>query len=236
MKKKSIILCFVLMLVLLPSYFIKEAFTVEAQEQKFEKKITLTGMGEIISVPNVATISLGIETISENLELAQNENKVKINKLIEALLEYGIKKENIKTTQFNVYEQWDYSSSRKRIGYNVTNVLQLETSELENLGNVITLATKNGANLFHNVAFSIKEKDSLYNAALKKAFENAQDKFYSLIGADATINNIQIIEEPQYSYTPMYTTFEKAASYRDDNFLLAGQTPIKAVVRVIISY
>lgn len=164
------------------------------------------GEGEIKYIPDLAIVTVGIETTNENLLEAQRQNNNAIDSVIQALLSFNVQKEHIKTKNFNVYQKFDYSeSSEKFIGYQVSNYIEFETKAVDNISQIISKLMENGANRFNGVSFTLEDYSLAYNSALKLALENAKSKAAAL--CDEKLELVEIVEQTTQIHLqmmPMY--------------------------------
>jgi hypothetical protein len=141
--------------------------------------ISVSGTGIIETEPNQAKVYLGVETQSENVTEALEENSLKMQSVIKAIKALGIPKDSIETTYFSVYPVRDYEKSGEEIvGYRVSNEVTVELRDLDKIGGVIEEAMNVGANKVRRIEFGLteaKEKE-LKNEAIKEACGDARAK------------------------------------------------------------
>lgn len=140
------------------------------------------GESEITVVPDNAQITLGIEARNRSISDAQTQANTVMNTIRGELEALGIAKEDIKTENYSVYPEYDYTNSERRVlGYNVNSSLRVSIKDFEKLNEVIDKATTAGANQVGGVQFTIspdKEKEltkQLREEAIDVAKENAQE-------------------------------------------------------------
>ena len=141
--------------------------------------ISVSGSGIIEAEPNQAKVRLGVETQSENVTEALEENSAKMAAVIEAMEELGISKDSIETTYFNIRPVIDYEAREDEIvGYKVNNEVTVELSDLDKIGEVIAEAIDAGANKVRRIEFGLNEdkEKELRKEAIKEACEDAKSK------------------------------------------------------------
>jgi uncharacterized protein YggE len=141
--------------------------------------IAVSGTGILEVEPDKATVSLGVETQSDNVAEALAQNSVKMDAVIAALERRGVPKDSIETSYFSIYPVKDYERPGEGIvGYRVTNAITVELSDLDTVGNVIDTAITAGANRVTNVEFGLTDaKDQeLRQEALGEACGDARLK------------------------------------------------------------
>ena len=116
--------------------------------------------------PDLAKINITVENISNNVENASLEN-AKISVQISDALhnELDLKKEEVKTSTLSVYPVIEKAGNKKQIKkYKAKTTITAETRDLNNVSNIIEIATKNGATSANNVIYSVQnEKEACKN-------------------------------------------------------------------------
>lgn len=141
------------------------------------------GQSELEVVPDEARVSLGISVQMATVAPAQERANQVINSITARLAELGIEKEDIKTSNYSIYPNYDYSAGTNRIiGYNISSNLEVTISDFEKLNSVIDIATSEGANQVGGVQFTLsKEKEAeLKKEARQEAIKDAQESAQEL--------------------------------------------------------
>ncbi len=147
--------------------------------QEFERvhTITVSGEGEVEKIPDLAEITISVVSKNFDIKKAQQENSAKANAIIKFLNSEGIKKEDIKTNQYNIYPQYDYSQfGRKFLGYEIRNSLNVKVRDFEKIGLIFEKAIELGANEVSNLIFTIDKKEEAQKEARQKAINDAKEK------------------------------------------------------------
>lgn len=143
--------------------------------------ITVTGIGELQVAPNYAELRIEVVTQAMDISEAQNENARLINQVIQALLEINIDREDIQTASYNIYPRYDYIEGKQVFrGYEVSNAITVKVVDISQVGRVIDVAVKNGANRISSVEFKLANESNYYHQALQIAFMNAVAKANTL--------------------------------------------------------
>ncbi len=108
---------------------------------------------------------------------AVQQNAATMNQVIQALLSLGIRREDIQTALYNISPKYDYIDGKQVFrGYEVTNAITVKVRDINQVGNVIDTAIKNGANSVSSIQFKIDHEDRYYQQALSLALRDAQMK------------------------------------------------------------
>ncbi len=148
--------------------------------------ITVTGQGEAVGVPDVATFYFSVSAEAKEASLAQDAVNKKMEPMVKALKELGIEERDIKTADYSVYPKYVYgqvyciqapcSNQQKQDGYTANQSVTVKVRETANAGKAIQAATDNGATNISGLSFAIDDPDKLMNDAREDAIEDARDK------------------------------------------------------------
>lgn len=211
------------------------AITVSAEAEQSTNKITVIGNGEVEYVPNVAKVSVGVETLNMELTEGQKENSDKINKIVETLVGFGVLKEDIKTNNFNVYPRYNYSDDQTFMGYQINNTIEFKMKNIENLGEIIAKTMENGANSFHGVNFTVDDYDAIYLQSLDKALTNAINKAKTLAKGASKLTVLNVEEISCHNYMPSFSSYKMVSNASEDMTIYKGKGTQKATIKVEFS-
>ena len=163
--------------------------------------MTVYGSGVVSVLADQATVVLGVEEKAEDVLEAQNAVNEKIDAIYDALIEYGVEPKNIGTDQIYITANYDYSQDVPQlIGYEASNMISVQTTDIESVGDLIDLAFEAGANELNGVNFSASNTEEAKQQALTLAVQNAMTKAQTLADAAGVgIGSILSIEEQQSS-------------------------------------
>lgn len=202
--------------------------TLISESTDIQKTISLTGAGIASATADQATLNLGVEVTKDTAGEAISENANLMAAVIEALKNQGISEEDIKTTNYNVYAQYDWKEDgRELVGYTVSNMVQVTVKDIDNVGNVIDVAGEAGSNSINGISFGLSEEKmaELKTAAYILALGDAQDKGDLIADTlGLTITGVQSVTEN--SYTPVRTYMEYAEAGMDMAVSSKAPTPI----------
>jgi len=180
-------------------------------------EFTVTGTGKVDIVPDTANISAGISVsnvrTSQEAEAKLSETN---NKIIDTLSRLGIKKEDIKTSNFSVNPDYSYNREIAPVipgketitGYNGNATLTIKVRNTKIAPQVIQETTAAGANNVYLSGFTVdsqeKYKEQARDEAIKNAKEQAQKLAKSLgIRLGRVVN---FVESSPYNPYPYYGT------------------------------
>ncbi len=210
-------------------------FSVNSVNTNKAEAFTVDGRGEATAVPDKARINIGISESSSGLTEAKNRLSTKTEELIGSLTSLGIKKEDIRTTNYSINPE--YSTSQRVSGYNITQTFEVNLP-IETLNEVVDKAVASGANLSSGIEFVLDDDKQieLEEKARKEAIENAKKKAQSIASA-AGIRLGRIINIQESSDNFPRPLFAEAKSDQlneatPSSNITPGQNTIEIVVTV----
>jgi uncharacterized protein YggE len=169
--------------------------------------ITVSGIGTASGEPDVAYIELGVEMMNADLGAAYTEAADAMNNVIDALVELGIERADIRTSSVNVYPQDNYNPETGQPTdrtYRVSNTIRITVRDVENVEPVINTAVNAGANSIYNFNFGILDTVSLEQSARENAVTNARERAEQLASAlGASVGRPVVVSESYGASNPV---------------------------------
>lgn len=191
-----------------------------------QKLVSVQGEGIINVTPNIAYVTLGVETSNKEMTVAQAENKEKMNAIMDELKKFGIPEKDIKTTNYSVYPDYQWQQEKSvLVGYRVVNQVRVKISKIDDTGKILDAVAAKGANTVNGIEFTVEDSSKAYQDALKLALKNAEAKAKVMVGefGYTKVTPVTIIEGSQ-GYTPIVDWDAKRMAVAE----AAGETPISA--------
>ncbi len=139
--------------------------------------ITIEGEGKVRGIPDIATVNLGFTIEKKEVRDAQKENSVTMNKIIAALKQLGIATDDMQTTEYSIYPQYDYLKDGQKLrGYVVKQNVTVKIRDLSKVSDVLDQAGTLGLNQVGGIQFTMDEPEVLRQSARVKALVNAKKK------------------------------------------------------------
>ena len=136
--------------------------------------ITVTGRGSHKVVPDRVMVNVSIFIEEETSQKAVDKNSKTTADVMEALESLGIEDIKIQIVSFNLDPLYDYRRENEPpevYAYRAATVLEVSTTEITMVGEIIAEAIEAGANDVSSLIFGLS--DELEREAKKKAFEEA---------------------------------------------------------------
>lgn len=152
-------------------------FSVNSVTTTKSDTFNVSGEGKVSAAPDVAFVTVGIVANGATVKATQDRINAAINKVSEALKSLGVDEKDIKTTNYNISTDYDYTGGPQRIkGYSASTNLSIKVREIDKINEVIDAATASGANQVGGIGFDIHDKHKLENEAREKAVADAKEK------------------------------------------------------------
>jgi len=169
--------------------------------QPVGEPFVVSGEGKVSVSPNIAKVTIGITENGNSLKTVQNSVNTKSQALTSKLESLGIASSDIKTTDYNVYPQYDYSSPNPTItGYQVSTNYEVTIKDFSKINDVIVTGTAAGANVVGSISFDLDSstKTEKMNEARVLAVADAKSKAQGLaIASGITLGKIINVSENQ---------------------------------------
>lgn len=198
--------------------------------------ITVTGSASVTLKADYARISVGVSSKAATVEQAANENNAAIFAVIEALKEAGVAEEDIATSNYSVYAEYDYASfgGQKLTGYNVTNQLTVIIRDMDHIGATLDKATAAGANNIYNIEFLSTKADEAQDEATVYAVQDAMRRAKLLAGAAGLeLGGIKSISDTVASYGIVTRSYASKLDAAAGNSILPDDTSVSASVTIV---
>ena len=203
------------------------------------KTISLTGAGSAAAQADQATIDLGVQVTADLASEAIGENADAMSAVIEAIKALGISEDDMITTSYSVYPQYDWTDTGRVFkGYTVTNLVQVTVKDLDIVGDVIDAAAEAGANQINGITFGLSDemREELKNNAYIAALTDAQSKAELIADTlGLSISGVQSVTENSYVPVMSYAYAEgadMAKSYAPTP-VLSGELAVTVIVYIV---
>jgi len=173
-----------------------------------ERRVTVTGVGEVTAVPDLATITVGISEQGDTATDALRANTRAMQALFIVLDTAGITGADRQTSGLNLQPVYDHSAVRtgegpRIIGYEAINTLMIRVTKLGTLGDVLDAVTVAGANRINSINFGLSDTDAMMQDARRDAVRDAMERAQLYVEtAGATLGPVMSISEAGRSYAP----------------------------------
>lgn len=183
-----------------------------------EKTLSVSGIATTKVKPDLLVIQFGVEVQKPTAKEALDTNTEHMTAVVDAIKAAGISEDQISTSQLTIYPVYESYQEKetgiyrqKLVGYSVSNIIRVETSNLGLASAIIDGAVQAGANRVDSVMFTLspQRQTQVSDSLLSEAIENAKAKAekaltplnYEIIGVKhVSLSEFGIYPPP----TPMY--------------------------------
>lgn len=182
-----------------------------------QEGIWVNGEGKVTAVPDVAVLSLGIESQEATVEAARANAAEAMDSVTKALKDQGVQDKDIQTQYFNIQKvtRWDNDKQEQiDIGYRVSNIVTAKIRKVENAGTVIDAVAAAGGDLtrINSIGFTIDDPKPYQEQARELAVADAAAKAEKLAdNAGVKLGKATYVSESSYVPGPIYRAETAAA-------------------------
>lgn len=138
--------------------------------------VTVTGEAKSQEKNQIANFSAGVMAQEMNKNKAITEVNTKMNDLVKAVKDFGIKEPDIKTQSLSYYQEPKGGQNPGQ--WQVNNTIEIVLKDISKASDLTDLLAKSGANNVYGPNFSMEDTNtaekSLYDAAIKDAKDKAE--------------------------------------------------------------
>jgi len=231
-----------------------------AEAEKVVRTISISGSYVVKVAPDIAYIDISVKTFHADVVKAQEENRVKMNNVMNQLKKLEIEDKDIRTVDYRIqprYERKKVESTNELgtvetkneqvlVGYDVINSIKVTVQDLQKVGKVVDVTVKEGVNEANQIAFGLSEttKNQKYLEALKGAVENGKAKAETIasvfginLGIPASISEAGAYFPSPIIYKAMGSSGGVAAyDTAESTPISGGEMEIRANVNIVYEY
>jgi len=166
----------------------------------------LSAFGETQVAPDMATLSLGVQTDAPTAAEALKANGVRMTQVIAALRKAGIAERDIQTSGLSLNAQYTYEQNQppKLSGYQASNQVTVIVRDLSRLGQAVDATVGAGANTVGGISFGLQNPQAAEDAARLAAVKALQAKadLYARATGYKVVRLVSLGEGGGYNPTP----------------------------------
>ncbi len=180
---------------------------VEAQQTSSERQanIIVAGEGTVSVAPDYAEITAGVTTKAKTAKEAADANAKLMTAVIAALVDGGIAKKDIQTSQFSVQPVYTTQANTepKLTGFSASNQVAVTIRQIDKVGEIADRLVSAGATNIGNLAFLHSDMSKLLDQAREAAVADARRKAEIYARASGvTLGRVVLINENS-TYAPV---------------------------------
>lgn len=196
-------------------------------------RITVQGEGQASSVPDMATMSIGVSARDAAAEAAMEQAAVAMAGVRTRLGEIGVARRDMQTGVLSLQARPDRDSGEVD-GFEARNVLEVTVRDLDLLGRALDASLAEGVNELHGLRFGLSDLEPLREEARRAAVADARARVELYAdAAGVTLGRLIRLRDEQVSDQPRpMLRMESAAGVGDS--LAEGEVTVTA--RIIADF
>lgn len=142
-------------------------------------EISVTGTAQRTMAPTYALLSLGLTSTDANVAAAKASNDRVMSQLIATLVNQGIAKKDIYTSNISVNPDYNYDNGKRTTtSYSISNTVTVRINNLDTVSAIVGSAVQSGATEINSLSFKADIPTSLQDQltvdAIKEGRHNAE--------------------------------------------------------------
>jgi uncharacterized protein len=149
--------------------------------------VTVSGIGEAFAVPDIALFTFSVIEERGTAPEAQDVAAKKINEILKYLRDNGVKENDIKTVNYSLYPQYDYTrqicnnfgcqpGKQTLRGFEANQSVQVKVRAIDTAGGLVSGVGERGASNVSGLSFTVDDMDAVNREARKDAIDEAKEK------------------------------------------------------------
>ncbi len=208
--------------------------------QSGKRTLSVTGSGKADAAPDVAYLTLSVETLAKNASQAVKENADTTNKAIQVIKAKLGENDKVSTAGYSLTPVYEYNNQTNKTdfkGYRASNRIIVEAHDLKGIGNLIDATAEAGLNNIESLSFDTTKRDEFRREALTRAVNDAKSTAEILAKASG-VKIVRILQlSPSIDYpVPVYRDYalaKEAASPAPPTPIEPGDISVSASVNIV---
>src|SRR3989344_889349 len=175
--------------------------------QNVPQCINVSGEGRVFLKPDIALVSLGVNTQGMKSQDVVNNNNQIMNAISKAVKDLGVEDKDIQTASYNLSPWYDYTEMGSVFrGYQLNQHVSVKIRNFDKISDILDAATSRGATSVGDLQFTVDDPIEADAEARAEAIKNAKQKAATLTNQTglAIIKLVNISEGYAPMPQPMY--------------------------------
>lgn len=198
--------------------------------------LDVVAQGRVTRVPDLATISVGVETQGDTARAAMAANAAQMASLRAALKKAGIADRDVQTAAISLQAQFRYPDNQPPvlIGYQASNRLTVRFRDIDRAGPILDALVGAGANRIDGPTLSIENSDAALDEARQDAIRRARARaeLYARAAGLSVDRIVMISESGLPSPPPSPVMFARMAAADVATSIAPGEQDVTVTVNV----
>lgn len=148
-----------------------------APQAAYPPTLSTSGTGIVHVTPDMATVSLGVQTQDPDVSAAVAENNAAAQAITDAAGLVGVAPADIQSTYFSVWSQPmydEFGNPTEAVTYTVDHTLTIRLRDTSKLGDLLQAAIRAGANTVQGVTFGLQDPVPAQDQARELAMQDGK--------------------------------------------------------------
>lgn len=180
-----------------------------------QNTILVNGQATEKVTPDLISIYFNVDTKGTTSKEADDANSLIVNKLKNAIVSLGFSEDELKTQNYNIYPNYDYTNGQKINGYTASHSLRIGFSidKKNKIGNVIDAGANAGAGISYiNFELSPTLEQQYKTQAIQTAADDARTKAEAIAqGFNKKLGRLVSVSLDSFNYYP-FRAYDSSAS------------------------
>jgi len=157
------------------------ALAAPALAQQQPPTLAANGEGEVMVVPDIAIVTIGVTSRAATARDALAANSTDVNAVLETIRAEGVAEVDIGTSGFSVSPVYEERPAGGRtdqppriVGYQVSNQVRVTIRDIATSGEILDKVVTAGANQVNGISFDIADRKTHEEEAIKLAIADAR--------------------------------------------------------------
>ncbi|MBW0145738.1 SIMPL domain-containing protein [Sphingomicrobium clamense] len=203
-------------------------------------RLDLTVTGKTTRVPDIATISTGVQTRARTAQEAIRQNAQRMSQVLAALREAGVAERDIRTSQLSLNPQYDYRRESGEgpvlTGYVATNQVSVRFRDIAKSGEIIDALVSVGANQINGPMLSIDDVDAAMDEARANAIAEGRQRaeLYAAAMGKRVTRVVMVSEGRAANRPPIVMNAARSMAMEDaaDTQIVPGEQDVAVVLQM----
>jgi hypothetical protein len=226
-------------------------------DNKVVNTITVSGTGDVVVKPDIATVSFGVSAENLDVAKAQTDSATKMNSIIDLLKKDGVDEKDIKTTNYSIYPRYDYKTvacpltqsaiypsipcgggTQVLAAYVVSQTVEVKIRDISKAGAILSGVGEFGVTDVSGLTFTVDNQEAVKDQARDLAIQDARDQA-KVLAKGLGVKLVKITSFSENGNYPVYYGISAAKAMDSTSSSVAPQIPVgenKVTSTVSITY
>lgn len=195
--------------------------------------LTVVGEGSVEATPDIAYLTVGVQTTAATAQEAQRSNAERMNVVVARLRSLGVAERDLRTSGLSLGPVMD--RQQQITGYRAQNNLAVTVRDVSQTGALFDAAVASGANTGGSIRFGFADETALRHQALAAAVADARARAEATArAAGVQLRGIRAISEEGISIpTPRVALPAAAPAVEQVTPIQPGEQRVTARVQIV---